>query len=97
MQLHEYAAMTARGAAARVRDRSVSPVELVGAAFEAIEATDGRINAWCELVRDQALQQARQLESEAALGNWRGPLHGVPFGAKDLFLTKGVRTRRVCF
>ena len=94
MQLHEYAAMTARGAAARVRDRSVSPVELVGAAFEAIEATDGRINAWCELVRDQALQQARQLESEAALGNWRGPLHGVPFGAKDLFLTKGVRTRR---
>lgn len=94
MQLREYAVMTAQEAAARVRDRSVSPVELVGAAYEAIEATDGRINAWCELVRDQALTQARQLEKDAARGDWRGPLHGVPFGVKDLFLTKGIRTRR---
>ncbi|MEY4713248.1 MAG: hypothetical protein RIS88_2698, partial [Pseudomonadota bacterium] len=94
MQLREYAVMTAWEAAARVRDRSLSPVELVGAALDAIDATDGRINAWCEVLRDEAMAQARQLEKEALQGAWRGPLHGVPFGAKDLFLTKGVRTRR---
>ena len=77
-----------------VRERSVSPVELVRAALEAIERTEPRLNAWCELLADQALAQAAEREAEALRGEFRGTWHGVPIGVKDLFLTAGVATRR---
>ena len=94
MNAKEYAALTAVEMAGLVRAREVSPVELVQAALAAIGATDPRLNAWCEVLADAALGEAARLEAEAQRGGSRGPLHGVPIGVKDLFLTAGVRTRR---
>jgi Asp-tRNA(Asn)/Glu-tRNA(Gln) amidotransferase A subunit family amidase len=44
------------------------------------------------LTRDLALQQAREADAEIAAGRYRGPLHGIPWGAKDLLDTKGIAT-----
>ncbi|MEN9417212.1 MAG: hypothetical protein RI988_832 [Pseudomonadota bacterium] len=77
-----------------VRRRTLSPVELVRAALEGIERTEPHLNAWCEVLADQALAQAAEREAEALRGEFRGTWHGVPIGVKDLFLTAGVPTRR---
>ena len=77
-----------------VRNRTLSPVELVRAALEAIERTDSRLNAWCEVLAERALSEAAEREAEALRGELRGSWHGVPIGVKDLFLTAGVPTRR---
>lgn len=94
VDLRKYVSMTAIEMANAVRRRSVSPVELVEAALAAIERTDPHINAWCEVLQERALEEARRMEAEAMRGEFRGPLHGVPVGMKDLFLTAGVPTRR---
>ena len=94
MNRTQYANLTAVAMAQLVRDREVSPVELVRAALDAIGATDARLNAWCDVLADLALARAAQLEAEARRGTLRGPLHGVPIGVKDLFSTAGIRTRR---
>lgn len=94
MKAGEYARLTAVEMAALVRERKLSPVELVEAALAAIASTDGAVNAWCEVLAEPALERARTLEAEAMQGRLRGPLHGVPVGIKDLLYTAGIRTRR---
>jgi aspartyl-tRNA(Asn)/glutamyl-tRNA(Gln) amidotransferase subunit A len=94
LNIREYASLSAQDMARGVRERTLSPVELVRAALEAIERTEPRLNAWCELLADHALAQAAEREAEALRGRLRGPWHGVPIGVKDLFLTAGVPTRR---
>lgn len=88
--------MTAIEMARQVRERRISPVDLVHAALAAITLTDPHINAWCDVYADDALAEAALLEAEASSGKLRGQLHGVPIGVKDLFLAKGRRTRRGC-
>ncbi len=85
-------ALTLTEAAAAIRARELSPVELTRALLERIERVDGRIHAWCRLLPERALDEARRLEAEAVAGRFRGPLHGVPVGIKDLFHTAGVET-----
>ena len=75
-----------------VRNREVSPVEVATLFLERIREVDGRTNAYITVMAEEALSAARQAEREIVLGNYRGPLHGVPIGLKDLFYTKGVRT-----
>lgn len=94
MRRQEYAALTAAEMAWLVRQGEVSPVALTEAALQAIEATEPALNAWSEVLADAARAQARRLEQEAGRGQWRGPLHGVPVGIKDLFLTAGIATRK---
>ncbi len=94
MNLASYAGLSAVQMADLVRTGTVSPVELVRAALAAIEATDGALNAWSDVLAGHALAVAAEQEDEARRGALRGPLHGVPIGVKDLFLTAGVRTRR---
>jgi aspartyl-tRNA(Asn)/glutamyl-tRNA(Gln) amidotransferase subunit A len=77
---------------ARIRARAVSPVEIVEACLERIAALNPRLNAFITIVADDALEQARRADAEIRAGGWRGPLHGVPVGVKDLFDTAGVRT-----
>src|SRR5688572_26708331 len=72
--------------------RELSPVELVGALIERIAAIDPAISSFLTVTAEQALAQARTAEAEIARGAVRGPLHGIPFGAKDNFETAGIRT-----
>jgi len=79
-------------AARAIREKVLSPVDLVDALLERIDRIDAGVQAWALLDRDGARMAARQAADEAARGVFRGPLHGVPFGAKDIFYSAGLRT-----
>jgi aspartyl-tRNA(Asn)/glutamyl-tRNA(Gln) amidotransferase subunit A len=76
----------------RLRARELSPVELTQACLDRITRLNGRLNAFTTVTAEVALAQARAAEREIGEGRWRGPLHGVPYGAKDLLDTAGIRT-----
>ena len=75
-----------------VRTRQVRPVELAEVCLDRLERVGPRYNAVVTVMRDHALAQARRAEGEIAAGRWRGPLHGIPYGAKDLLATAGAPT-----
>jgi len=72
-----------------IRDLEVSPVEVIKACLERIETLDKRINSFSRVFGEAAIRDARTAQDEITRGHWRGPLHGVPFAAKDLFDTAG--------
>jgi aspartyl-tRNA(Asn)/glutamyl-tRNA(Gln) amidotransferase subunit A len=74
------------------RERRLSPVEVVGALLERIETADKNLNAFITVTGERALEAAARAEEEIVAGRYRGPLHGVPVGLKDLIYTEGVRT-----
>lgn len=76
-----------------IRTRQISPVEVMQAHLERIEAIDPKVNA-IVTVADDALKAARQAEAAVMAGETLGPLHGVPFTAKDSIDTAGVLTQR---
>src|SRR6185295_8314743 len=75
-----------------IEARTLSPVELTRALLERIKAAEPVISSFLTVTADTALAQARRAESEIASGRRRGPLHGIPYGAKDNFETRGIRT-----
>jgi aspartyl-tRNA(Asn)/glutamyl-tRNA(Gln) amidotransferase subunit A len=75
-----------------VQSRKLSPVEIVDAHLVRIEATEPALNSFITLLPEQARAAARRAEAEIQSGRYRGPLHGIPVGLKDLFHTGGVRT-----
>jgi aspartyl-tRNA(Asn)/glutamyl-tRNA(Gln) amidotransferase subunit A len=75
-----------------IEARDISPVDLVTAYLARIESLEPRLNSFITVLSEQALEEARKAEKEIAAGRYRGPLHGIPMTAKDLFLSKGVRT-----
>jgi aspartyl-tRNA(Asn)/glutamyl-tRNA(Gln) amidotransferase subunit A len=75
-----------------LRSREISPVELVRACLERIDRYDPVLRAYITVCSEQALAQARRAEREIQTGNYRGPLHGLPFGVKDQICTHRVRT-----
>jgi aspartyl-tRNA(Asn)/glutamyl-tRNA(Gln) amidotransferase subunit A len=83
---------TIAGLSFALRKKLISPVEVVRAYLKRIEAHDGRINAFLTLLPGPALKAARRAEQEIVKGRYRGPLHGIPYAAKDLFFTRGIRT-----
>jgi aspartyl-tRNA(Asn)/glutamyl-tRNA(Gln) amidotransferase subunit A len=83
---------TVREAARAVRERSVSPVELVEGALARAERWEPTINAFSQLHGEEALEEARARADESARGRSRGPLHGVPVAVKDLFDVAGWET-----
>jgi aspartyl-tRNA(Asn)/glutamyl-tRNA(Gln) amidotransferase subunit A len=72
-----------------VRTRRVSPVALAEVFLDRLETLGPRYNAVVTVTRDRALDEARRAEGEIAAGRSRGPLHGIPYGAKDLLATAG--------
>jgi len=79
-------------AAAAIRDGVLSPVEYVNSLFARIDQLDSRVQAWVTVDRDEVLAEARRCEEEAQKKHFRGPLHGIPVGIKDIFYTRNLRT-----
>ena len=79
-------------AADLLRRKQISPVDLTTSCLARIEQLNPTINAFITVMHESALAQARQAEQEIQQGNWRGPLHGIPIGLKDLIDTAGVKT-----
>jgi aspartyl-tRNA(Asn)/glutamyl-tRNA(Gln) amidotransferase subunit A len=84
--------LTITAAAAGLRRKEFSPLELTMACVQRIEAIDGKLHSFITLTADRALKQAREEEKDLHSGNDRGPLHGIPIALKDLYATKGIRT-----
>ena len=84
--------MTIEQAAASLRARKVSSVELVEESLRTIHQQQATLNAFITITADLALDQARRADEELARGIDRGPLHGIPYSLKDVFATKGIRT-----
>ena len=76
----------------RIRGRHLSPVELTEGYLARIQEHDRHWNAFATVTPDVARDEAARAEREIARGRWRGPLHGIPYGAKDLLATRGVPT-----
>jgi aspartyl-tRNA(Asn)/glutamyl-tRNA(Gln) amidotransferase subunit A len=72
-----------------IRSRRLSPVALTETFLDRLERLGPRYNAVVTVTRSRALEQARRAEREIAAGRYRGPLHGMPYGAKDLLATSG--------
>jgi aspartyl-tRNA(Asn)/glutamyl-tRNA(Gln) amidotransferase subunit A len=79
-------------AARQIERRTLSPVELVQSALDRIDQVEDRLNAFVVVTADQALEAARQAEKEIGDGGYRGPLHGIPVGIKDLYDAVGLPT-----
>jgi aspartyl-tRNA(Asn)/glutamyl-tRNA(Gln) amidotransferase subunit A len=86
------ATLTILEAAALIRSRMLSPVELTRACLDRITAWEPSINAFITVTADQALEAAFAHERMISEGYYLGPLHGVPIGIKDNIYTAGVRT-----
>lgn len=78
--------------ATALRARRISPVELTQSLLSRIEALEPRLQAWATLVPERALAAAEEAGWRLANGPARGPIDGVPYGAKDIFDTAGIRT-----
>ena len=75
-----------------LQDQDLSPVELTQATLERIDRLDHKIGSFTTITEDYAIAKAHQLEDELAKGDYRGPLHGIPYTLKDLIDTDGIRT-----
>jgi aspartyl-tRNA(Asn)/glutamyl-tRNA(Gln) amidotransferase subunit A len=78
--------------AARIRARKLSPVELTEGYLARLERYGARLGAVANVMRDSALREARQAEREIRAGRYKGVLHGIPYGAKDLLATREAPT-----
>jgi aspartyl-tRNA(Asn)/glutamyl-tRNA(Gln) amidotransferase subunit A len=72
----------------RIRTRQLSPVELTQAYLDRDKKYGRGLNAFAMILPDLALDQAAQAEAEIKQGHYRGPLHGIPYAAKDLLAVK---------
>ena len=69
----------------RIRNKDISPVEVVQATLARIDQLEPQLNAFNTVFADQAVAEARQAEADIGRGDYRGPLHGIPIGIKDIY------------
>jgi aspartyl-tRNA(Asn)/glutamyl-tRNA(Gln) amidotransferase subunit A len=79
-----------------LRAKKFTAVELTEAYLDRLGRLGPKFNAVVTVTADLAREQARQAAKEMAAGRFRGPLHGIPYGAKDLLATQGIRTTWGC-
>ena len=75
-----------------LQERKLSPVELTQACLDRVHALDGRLHTFITLMEESALEEARAAETAITSGDYKGPMHGIPIGLKDLYQTRGVAT-----
>jgi len=75
-----------------LQSKQVSPVEITQASLNAIAEKDPELNSFITVMEEEALQKAKQAESEIFSGNYKGYFHGIPIGLKDLIHVKGIKT-----
>ncbi|HKL88666.1 MAG TPA: amidase, partial [Salinibacter sp.] len=75
-----------------LRERKVTSVTLTELALDRLRRYDDKLNAVITYTEERALEAAQEADQELDAGNWRGPLHGVPYGAKDLLAVEGYET-----
>ncbi len=88
----EFAFATLPALGAKLRGGEVSSVELTKFFLDRLEKHGAKYNCVVTITRDLALEQAARADEELKAGQDRGPLHGIPYGAKDLLSTKGIPT-----
>jgi len=76
-----------------IKTCQLSPVELTRAVLERVQAVDGKLHAYINLMADVAMAAARAAEAEVVKGNWRGPMHGIPIAVKDQLDVEGAPAR----
>lgn len=74
-----------------IQTKEISPVEIIRAYLERISTLEPILNSFITVLADQAQTAARKAEQEINSGKYKGPMHGIPFGLKDLFHVRGVR------
>src|SRR5256886_8125781 len=78
--------------AKRIESKKLSLVDLTQAYLDRSEKLGPRFNAYTRLTPEAAIEQAKAAEKEIQGGNYRGPLHGIPYAVKDLLAVKGLPT-----
>ena len=89
---HDLGGLTLAEAAARIKSKELSPVELTELMLARIERLNPELVAYVTVSREEALADARAAETEIRDGKYRGPLHGIPLSIKDNIATRGIRT-----
>jgi len=90
--LEDLAFASARELGELIRTKKVSSAGLTEMYLGRLKKYDPTLKFVVTLTEERALAQAKQVDAEIAAGKYRGPLHGLPWGAKDLLATKGYRT-----
>lgn len=88
----DIAFLPAHRLAALLKEKRITSFQLTKIYLDRIERLDPTLLCAVTIMREQALAEASRADTEIAAGRYRGPLHGIPYGVKDLFSTKGVRT-----
>ncbi len=88
-QIHE---LSAAELARQIRDRKVTPVEIVQALLDRMDSLEPGLDAWVRVDRETVLADAKQRQAELESGAATGPLHGVPIGIKDIYNIAGIPT-----
>ncbi len=84
--------LTIKEASELIKSKELSPVELTKSLLDRIESHDEKLNSYITVLSEKALASAAQAEEEITSGNYKGVLHGIPLGLKDIFITKDVTT-----
>lgn len=90
--LSELAFYSVKELASLIQQEKISSVELTQFFLNRIKQHDDTLEAVITVTEEMALEQAKKMDRELAEGNYRGPLHGIPYGLKDLFAVKGYKT-----
>lgn len=83
---------TARALGELIRTRQVSSLDIIEAFLAQVEALNPRLNAFITVTADRARDRAREADADIRSGQYRGPLHGIPYALKDVVATRGIRT-----
>ena len=78
--------------ASLIKNKKITSVELTRFFIDRLKKYGDTLQCVISLTEDIAMQQAKQADKEIAAGKYRGPLHGIPYGLKDLFAVKGTKT-----